>query len=55
MKKFWIKKVYIEVPVGVAGEDAIDLHQIHSLDEQSIRRIIRVCEMTLERKGVAAS
>jgi hypothetical protein len=55
MKKFWIKKVYVQVPVGMAGEDTIDLHEIHSLDEQSIRRIIRVCEMTLERREVAAS
>lgn len=51
MKKFWIKKVYVQVPVSVAGEDTFDLHEIHSLDDYSIRRIIRVCEATLESRA----
>ena len=55
MKKFWIKKVYVEVPVAVAGEDTFDLHTLHTLDRASIERVIRVAQYVLAQKDAAES
>lgn len=55
MKKFWIKKVYVQVPVYMGGENTVDLHSLHTLDRAAIERVIKVAQYVLAQKDAAGS